>query len=1218
MRISKKILAIALSILMAVSMMPFTVFAATANLSDILASASGKYVEITDTDIVVDADTTLTGHILDLYGDVSIDLNGHNLVAGAANSSGQEVAIWINPSANVTITDSAQPSTAATYSTTTGDLTIKSGVAAISSTYYGIINEGNLTLGKAVVKGDDNAICVTAGGTLTTTEANSIVCGGTYGVTYPGGTATLNLTKGMIFGQYGLSGNSSFDSTTNAYKFGGNTINIGAAKIYGKGIDDDGSGVINGAAIVLGADDDCNITGSATIYGYDAPAIVVRASADLDITGSPSVKTYGTVTDVKVLDGATAVPSAPVVVDTACGYTKKEAIDVDIAGGTYEATATGVTNAVALLGESGQTTADYVTVTGGSYKANGASDTSVADLIPAASGEETPKVYDNGKVVDALFEVNGNYYAHITQAINSVPTDGTATTIKLLKDVSDSGYGGCVVNSGQNVTFDLDGHTWTLRGTVGSTGTKTNGFQFLQGSTVKIKDGTITAKLATIYHVIQNYGDLTIEDATVQYTSSGVNKVAVSTNSSSTVIKNSTISVNSDGSATEPNYAIDVNPGWGGYTAADVVIENATINGNVCVEATAANSTADVEFKGTTSFTRGEIVMSDATNGTTEVKNTGTGVVAPEGYEWVDGETAGTQVLAEDTHTVAKIGDAKYDTLKEAFAAAVDGDTITLVQDCDGDGIVVPQSKFNTNGLTVDFNGFTYDISGNPVGSTGTETLGFQLLKDNKLTFKDGAITTSNHLHVLRVIQNYSDLTLDNMDISMKGAYYDEKTVSNANGTMNIVNGSTVNAPDYSWIDPSYTDSSVFGGEALTVGTFSTYTAATVNVEDSTINGDLSVDVDNPATSTNTVNLTSGTLTGDIKMLDNASADTVEVNKENTFSQDPAQGYKWVDNNDGTSTLEKIDNGYSVTVDDKIAMNIYLDLDSYGADSATFTFNNNDNGDPTGTGNLTVTKTKSQLQKQVGGEYDGCYYFTIVQAPAQMADTITVNIKENGNVVDTITTSVADYLIQASASSDVALANLAKAMYDYGKAVCSASFAMGDYVGGNNFTHAYFNDAAMSYTDVTGYVFNIDNSGSTQSANNMQFGFSGAALVATSVPTFRVMFNFTEDQWKNYYGDNCSTAKCSKYGESSYTDLNLAVSEASGQVCVDLGSIMPEDFNQVYELNFDNATMSVNVLGYAAAAIKTGSEMGNEDGAKIVDLGRSIYNYYVAAAAYFV
>ncbi len=53
----------------------------------------------------------------------------------------------------------------------------------------------------------------------------------------------------------------------------------------------------------------------------------------------------------------------------------------------------------------------------------------------------------------------------------------------------------------------------TFDGTVGSSGTETNGFQLLKGSTVAFKNGTINAGKAKI--VIQNYADLTLEDVTL-------------------------------------------------------------------------------------------------------------------------------------------------------------------------------------------------------------------------------------------------------------------------------------------------------------------------------------------------------------------------------------------------------------------------------------------------------------------------------------------------------------------------------------------------------------------------------------------------------------------------------------------------------------------------------------------------------------------------------
>lgn len=110
-------------------------------------------------------------------------------------------------------------------------------------------------------------------------------------------------------------------------------------------------------------------------------------------------------------------------------------------------------------------------------------------------------------------EMNGTKYTSLAEAVAKVPTDGTQTTITLLKDTTGDG----VVVGGddftKNIIFDLNSHTYTVDGTVGSSGTETNGFQLRKGSTVAFKNGTINAGKALI--VIQNYADLTLEDVTL-------------------------------------------------------------------------------------------------------------------------------------------------------------------------------------------------------------------------------------------------------------------------------------------------------------------------------------------------------------------------------------------------------------------------------------------------------------------------------------------------------------------------------------------------------------------------------------------------------------------------------------------------------------------------------------------------------------------------------
>lgn len=104
-------------------------------------------------------------------------------------------------------------------------------------------------------------------------------------------------------------------------------------------------------------------------------------------------------------------------------------------------------------------------------------------------------------------------YTSLAKAVEAVPTDGTQTTITLLKDTTGDGVVVGGDDFAKNIIFDLNSHTYTVDGTVGSSGTETNGFQLRKGSTVTFKNGTINAGKAKI--LIQNYADLTLKDVTL-------------------------------------------------------------------------------------------------------------------------------------------------------------------------------------------------------------------------------------------------------------------------------------------------------------------------------------------------------------------------------------------------------------------------------------------------------------------------------------------------------------------------------------------------------------------------------------------------------------------------------------------------------------------------------------------------------------------------------
>lgn len=166
---------------------------------------------------------------------------------------------------------------------------------------------------------------------------------------------------------------------------------------------------------------------------------------------------------------------------------------------------------------------------------------------------------------------------------------------------------------------------------------------------------------------------------------------------------------------------------------------------------------------------------------------------------------------------VAKIGDITYPTLEAAVNAAPDSEqtTIMLLRDAAGNGVVVKNKN-----ITFDLDGHTYNVDGTTVGSSGTETNGFQLLKGSAVTFKNGTIT-SNKAKIL--IQNYSDLTLENVVLdgsNLAGPY----TLSLNNGKVNITGNTSILAKKggvafdlYYWPNGGYAD-----GVQLTVNTTGT------------------------------------------------------------------------------------------------------------------------------------------------------------------------------------------------------------------------------------------------------------------------------------------------------------------------------------------------------------------------------------------------------------
>ena len=149
--------------------------------------------------------------------------------------------------------------------------------------------------------------------------------------------------------------------------------------------------------------------------------------------------------------------------------------------------------------------------------------------------------------------------------------------------------------------------------------------------------------------------------------------------------------------------------------------------------------------------------------------------------------------------------------------------------------------------LIIDFNGHTYSAFSDPVGSSGTENQLFQLLQDSTVTFQNGTLNVSETptADFRFLIQNYSNLTLDNMVLDGSGLTYPTQTIAKTPYTLSNNFGSTL-----------IKNSTIIGKEGgfafdvyYSKGTYGD--GVNVTVQDSTINGNIEVDSDGKDTAEN-------------------------------------------------------------------------------------------------------------------------------------------------------------------------------------------------------------------------------------------------------------------------------------------------------------------------------------------------------------------------------
>lgn len=289
-----------------------------------------------------------------------------------------------------------------------------------------------------------------------------------------------------------------------------------------------------------------------------------------------------------------------------------------------------------------------------------------------------------------------------------------------------------------------------------------------------------------------------------------------------------------------------------------------------------------------------------------------------------DGNGVYTVTPLNKENAVAEIDGKYYASLNDAVAEVEKGDTIVILRDVlNASGISVPSGS----DFTIDFGGHTYTLTGPGAGSAGTETSAFQLLKDSTIAMKNGTIRMAEgQTTIKRLIQNYADVTLEDMRFEAKNMVPNEEgplTFNNGNivfkGNTSVITSSkdTLAFDVYYWAD-SYPDGvSVTFDESFT----------------GTINGKILYDSADPTKASLTIQ-GNGNFGSVEKSAGSCANPTIAISG-GTFDQKPddaylAEGYTVIPNGGRYEVVEEtnedIDAEVKVSVDTEAAVPADIEL----------------------------------------------------------------------------------------------------------------------------------------------------------------------------------------------------------------------------------------------------------------------------------------------------
>lgn len=318
---------------------------------------------------------------------------------------------------------------------------------------------------------------------------------------------------------------------------------------------------------------------------------------------------------------------------------------------------------------------------------------------------------------------------------------------------------------------------------------------------------------------------------------------------------------------------------------------------------------------------------------------------------WAD--DAGVTCNGENCTHAAELNGKHYTHLVDAYAALTRGTTkpaaaevITLLRDSSGGGI---GSDTDTNmNYVIDFGGYTYTVGAPAVGSTGTVSQGLRVLKTSTAKFMNGTLKAADYNGLVQVVHTYGDVTFENFNVDARENSYAQIAVEPDCGTLNITGNSSILAREgMTGLYVAFWHTATYDGTTVNVNTTGKITGKLVYEFDEDMTGDAAATenkavlniangnfeitgiqtlfsgVANEALKEAKIKVSGGTFSTDVteylaegKILQkNGDTYTAVTNSgitSGTYTAKPTvpDGYKVVENTDGTFTVEKVGGYY--------------------------------------------------------------------------------------------------------------------------------------------------------------------------------------------------------------------------------------------------------------------------------------------------------------------